>query len=137
MEEKNITEPSVRTIFDAVVEIRTRKLPDPKEYGNAGRFFKKPVISIEHFRHLQQSYPEIPHYPIDDITVKVPAGWLIEKAGWKGFRRGDIGVSPKQALVLINYGKAHTEEIIALANDIVQDIQQRFPITLEREVSII
>jgi UDP-N-acetylmuramate dehydrogenase len=66
----------------------------------------------------------------------VPAGWLIEKAGWKGFRRGDIGVSPKQALVLINYGKAHTEEIIALANDIVQDIQQRFSITLEREVSI-
>lgn len=137
LEEKHITEPTVRTIFDAVVEIRTRKLPNPKEYGNAGSFFKNPVISIEHFRNLQQSYPEIPHYPIDDITVKVPAGWLIEKAGWKGFRRGDIGVSPKQALVLINYGKAHTEEIIALANDIVQDIQQRFSITLEREVSII
>lgn len=137
LEEKNIAEPTVRTIFDAVVEIRTHKLPNPKEYGNAGSFFKNPVIPITHFRHLQQSYPEIPHYPIDDNNVKVPAGWLIEKAGWKGLRRGDIGVSPKQALVLINYGNAHTEEIIALANDIVHDIYQHFSITLEREVQIV
>lgn len=137
LQEKNITEPTVRSIFDAIVAIRTRKLPNPQEIGNAGSFFKNPVIPFPHFQHLQGIYPTIPHYPQTDGSVKIPAGWLIEKAGWKGYRRGNIGVSPKQALVLVHFGNANAEEIIILAQDIIQDIHKTFAITLEREVNIV
>lgn len=133
----NCTQPTVRTIFDAVVAIRSRKLPNPKDIGNAGSFFKNPVITATHFQHLQQQYPTIPHYPQNDGTVKIPAAWLIEKAGWKGYRRGNIGVSPTQALVLVHYGDGKSEDIIKLAQDIIYDITQKFSITLEREVSIV
>lgn len=136
LETRKIVQPTINDIFDAVVQIRLRKLPNPKEIGNAGSFFKNPIISSIQFSQLQSQYPEIPHYPQSDGQVKIPAGWLIEKAGWKGFRNGDAGVSPKQALVLINYGNAVGEDIFRLSQNILDDIHNKFNIQLEREVNI-
>lgn len=137
LSDKNIEHPSIQDVSNAVIRIRQSKLPDPKVIGNAGSFFKNPIISSAHFLDLQSKYPNIPHYLINEKMVKVPAGWLIEQAGWKGYREKDFGVHQKQALVLVNYGKASGKEIYQLSNDIIQSIQNKFSIVLEREVNII
>ncbi|WP_369047654.1 UDP-N-acetylmuramate dehydrogenase [Tenacibaculum sp. UWU-22] len=133
---KNIKSPTIKDISDAVIAIRKSKLPDPKEIGNSGSFFKNPVISKSHFLKLQKQYPSIPNYPISDSQIKVPAGWLIEQSGFKGKRFGNCGVHEKQALVLVNYGNATGDEIYALAQKIKQTITQNFGIDLEIEVNV-
>jgi UDP-N-acetylmuramate dehydrogenase len=131
-----ITKPVSKDIAEAVIRIRSSKLPDPKEIGNAGSFFKNPVISLAAYEALQERYPDIPAYTAGESQVKVPAGWLIEQAGWKGFREGSIGVHARQALVLVNYGGADGAAIWALSGRIIADIEGRFGITLEREVQV-
>ncbi|MBN7813158.1 UDP-N-acetylmuramate dehydrogenase [Algoriphagus sp. H41] len=133
---KGVTELSIAAISQAVIEIRQSKLPDPKEIGNAGSFFKNPTISNEEFESLKQQYPQIPGYP-NESGVKVPAGWLIEQAGWKGQRTGEVGVHGKQALVLVNYGKGKGTEIEALSQKIRQSIREKFGIELHPEVNFI
>lgn len=132
-----VTTPDIKDISDAVIAIRKSKLPDPAVVGNAGSFFKNPVISQEYFETLKAQYPEIPAYPQANGTVKVAAGWLIEKAGWKGKRIGNFGVHANQALVLVNYGGAKGKDIYHLSQEIVLDIQSKFGIELEREVNMI
>ena len=135
---KGITQPSIREVADAVIEIRKSKLPDPKEIGNSGSFFKNPTVSASEASRLLVEFPGIPHYPVEGSTdVKFPAGWFIEKAGWKGFRRGDAGVHAKQALVLVNYGAATGAEILALSEEIKQSIKDTFGVALETEVNIL
>lgn len=119
----------------AVCAIRSSKLPDPAELGNAGSFFKNPEISAGLFAELQQRFPEMPGYPQADGNVKVPAGWLIERAGWKGKRMGNTGSHARQALVLVNYGGAAGSEIWQLAQDIRQDVLQKFGIHIHPEVN--
>ena len=135
---KGITQPSIREVADAVIEIRQSKLPDPKEIGNSGSFFKNPTISASEASRLMAEFPDIPNYPVEGSSdVKFPAGWFIEKAGWKGFRRGDAGVHAKQALVLVNYGEATGGEILALSEEIKQSIKDTFGVALETEVNIL
>lgn len=137
VKEKGVEQPGVRDVFEAVMAIRRSKLPDPELMGNAGSFFKNPVLTREAFEALRRDWPEVPSYPQEDGTVKVPAGWLIEKAGWKGHRRGACGVHDKQALVLVNHGGATPEALVKLAQDIRQDIRDRFGVDLEPEVNIL
>lgn len=127
---------SIKAISEAVISIRESKLPNPKEIGNAGSFFKNPVISETQFKSLQKAYPDIPFYTVDG-GIKLAAGWLIEKAGWKGFTNGDFGVHKKQALVLVNYKNAKGNDIYQLSKDIIEDIQSKFNVALEREVNIL
>ena len=131
-----IHELSVQAIAQAVINIRTSKLPDPKQIGNAGSFFKNPTITIASYQVLKNQNPNIPSYPVNDLMVKVPAGWLIEQCGWKGYRKGDVGVHALQALVLVNYGTATGDELWLLSEDIIMSVQQRFDIVLEREVQV-
>jgi len=128
---------SLRNVSKAVISIRQSKLPDPSEIGNSGSFFKNPVISETQFLKLKEKYSNMPSYPAGDRLVKVPAGWLIDQAGWKGHRRGEIGIHAKQALVLVNYGGGNGAEILQLAHDIQNDIAQKFGINLQTEVNII
>jgi UDP-N-acetylmuramate dehydrogenase len=134
---KEITKPTLKDISDAVIAIRKSKLPDPKEIGNSGSFFKNPVITKTQFLKLQNEYPSIPSYSVSETAIKVPAGWLIEQAGFKGKRFGDYGVHKKQALVLVNYGNASGKEIHQLAQKIQETILHTFDISLEIEVNII
>jgi len=129
-------EPTPELVREIVMDIRNRKLPDPKATGNAGSFFKNPVVSKAQFEIIKQDYPDVKSYPADDM-IKIPAGWLIEKAGWKAYRVGDAGVHPSQALVLVNYGMAGPDEILKLAEQVREDIQYKFGIELEMEVRII
>ena len=119
-----------------MIAIRERKLPNPTQIGNSGSFFKNPIISKEAFVALQQKYSAIPHYPIDEQQVKVPAGWLIDTCGLKGYRKGDAGVHTEQAFVLVNYGKATGKEVLAVAHYVREQVQQQFGILLEFEVNI-
>ena len=135
--QNNITELSVKAISDAVISIRQSKLPNPKEIGNAGSFFKNPEINIKLFNIIKAENPDIPSYPINEQLVKVPAGWLIEKAGWKGFRKGEIGVHAKQALVLVNYGNGTGLEIKNLSEKIQKSILEKFGVKLEAEVNFV
>lgn len=132
-----ISEPSIKDVSNAVIAIRQSKLPNPAEIGNAGSFFKNPEISKKQFEGLKNHYPTIPSYPIDEDTVKVPAGWLIEQAGWKGSRFGNVGVHAKQALVLVNYGGGKGNEIKELSQKIQASIQEKFGILLSAEVNFI
>ena len=129
--------PSLKEIRDAIIAVRNSKLPDPKVYGNAGSFFMNPVIPMEQFVALQSRYPDIPSYPASDGYIKVPAGWLIEKSGWKGKSLGNAAVYEKQALVLINRGGATGMEVKHLADTIIEDIKKIFGITLHAEVNYI
>jgi UDP-N-acetylmuramate dehydrogenase len=131
-----VSHPTIQDVSKAVISIRQSKLPDPKEIGNSGSFFKNPIISFTQFEDLKKEFPRISGYPMDE-TVKVAAGWLIENAGWKGKRFGDAGVHEKQALVLVNYGKASGKEIYDLSQNIIDDIHSKYGIRLEREVNII
>ena len=133
----NVQDLSIRSISDAVIHIRQSKLPDPLQIGNAGSFFKNPVIAKTHFDQLLQLFPLIPGYPAGESMIKVAAGWLIEQCGWKGYRNGDAGCYDKQALVLVNYGKAKGSEIFNLSASIIESVFKKFKIQLEREVNII
>lgn len=128
---------SIQKISRAVINIRQSKLPDPKVIGNAGSFFKNPIISRQKYHQLRSDYPDMPVYPVNDNNLKVAAGWLIEKCGWKGKNRGDYGVYDKQSLVLVNYGNASGNEIFQLSEDIIQSVKDKFGIELEREVNIL
>ncbi len=136
LEQSHIKNPTIKNISEAVIAIRQAKLPDPKEVGNSGSFFKNPVISTTLFKTLQQNFPEIPAYPISEDAVKVPAGWLIEKAGFKGKRFNNYGVHHNQALVLVNYGDATGKDILKLAQLIQNTIKRLFNISIEIEVNI-
>jgi UDP-N-acetylmuramate dehydrogenase len=136
LEEKCIDTPSPKDVSNAVIEIRSSKLPNPSELGNAGSFFKNPVISIPEFNKLQLSYPEIPNYP-DVNGIKIPAGWLIEQSGFKGKIVGNTGSHAKQALVIVNYGNATGIEIFNYSQSIIDFVKSKYGIELEREVNII
>ena len=127
--------PRIQDVSKAVINIRSSKLPNPDEIGNAGSFFKNPVIAKTHFEELKTMYPEIPHFAATN-GVKIPAAWLIEKNNWKGFKEGDFGVHKNQALVLVNYNDANGNDILNLSTQIITSVQQTFNITLEREVNI-
>ncbi|MGY5353895.1 UDP-N-acetylmuramate dehydrogenase [Wenyingzhuangia sp. IMCC45467] len=133
---KNISNPSLKDISNAVIAIRNSKLPNPKEIGNSGSFFKNPVIDITLYKKIKEEHPNIPSYPVSETQVKVPAGWLIEKAGFKGKTYGNAGVHSKQALVLVNYGNATGLEIHEIAKKIQRKIKTEFEITLEIEVNV-
>jgi UDP-N-acetylmuramate dehydrogenase len=137
LEKMNVRELSIRAISQAVINIRSSKLPDPLVIGNAGSFFKNPEISNAQFSMLNAQFNSIIGYPLPNGTVKLAAGWLIEQCGWKGYRVGDVGCYDKQALVLVNYGNAKGEEVFNLSEKILQSVKQKFNIELEREVNII
>ncbi len=134
---KSIENPTIKQVSDAIIAIRKSKLPDPKELGNSGSFFKNPIISIDLFDKVKDKFPEIKSYKISETEVKVPAAWLIEKAGFKGKRFGDAGVHKNQALVLVNYGRATGQEILQLSKDIQNAVYQMFGIKIEPEVNVI
>jgi UDP-N-acetylmuramate dehydrogenase len=133
----NIVIPSIKDISNAVITIRQRKLPDPKELGNSGSFFKNPVIPRSHFETVQAQFPDIKFYDVSPTEVKVPAGWLIEQAGLKGYREGDAGVHKNQALVLVNYGNATGQDILKLSQKVQQTVWDKYGIAIEAEVNII
>lgn len=137
LEAMAIVKPTIQDVSKAVIAIRESKLPNPKYIGNSGSFFKNPIISKAHFEHLKSSFPEIPSYMVSPDEIKVPAGWLIEKSGFKGKTFDDYGVHKKQALVLVNYGSAKGSDIYNLAKLIQKTIQQIFGIAIEIEVNII
>lgn len=132
-----IDEPSIEDIARVVSVIRTRKLPDPSTIGNAGSFFKNPVISSDLFSDIKARFPDIVHYPQGTHQVKLAAGWLIERCGWKGKRIGSAGTWKNQALVLVNHGGGTGPDIFCLSEAIIADVEQKFGITLEREVVVI
>ncbi len=136
-EDKPSEQITIKAVCDAVKNIRRSKLPDPQTLGNAGSFFKNPVIGKEKFNRLQRKFPKIPFYRLKNGNVKIPAGWLIEQCGWKGKRVGNAGVHHQQALVIVNFGRATGEEILQLANAIQYDVSQQFGIGLEPEVLIL
>ena len=139
LEKAGVQQPTIKDVSQAVIRIRQSKLPDPKQIGNAGSFFKNPTIERSHYQALKKIDPNLPGYPAHGSAdrIKVAAGYLIEHCGWKGFREVDAGVHAKQALVLVNYGKASGEQILALSNRIIQSVAEKYNITLEREVNII
>lgn len=137
LQKAGVRELSLRAISDAVISIRRSKLPDPAVIGNAGSFFKNPAIDNKQFEILKNKFPAIVGYPVNDNTTKLAAGWLIEKAGWKGFRKGDAGCHERQALVLVNYGDAKGEEILHLSEKIIDSVKLMFDVQLQREVNIV
>ncbi|MEA5459235.1 UDP-N-acetylmuramate dehydrogenase [Arcicella sp. LKC2W] len=137
LEEMGVKALSIKAVSDAVISIRKSKLPDPAEIGNSGSFFKNPEIPITQYDTLKAQFENIPSYPINESTVKVPAGWLIEQAGWKGFRDGQIGVHARQALVLVNYGGGTGEQIKALSEKVQASVFEKFGIKLSAEVNFI
>ncbi|HCC69669.1 MAG TPA: UDP-N-acetylenolpyruvoylglucosamine reductase [Bacteroidales bacterium] len=130
-------EPSLSTIREAVISIRSEKLPDPSVTGNAGSFFKNPLISTKEYKRLKSEYDSMPYWEIADGIYKVPAAWLIENTGWKGKKLGQAAVHHKHALVLVNMGNASGSEILDLSKKIIQSVQNMFGIKLEREVNVI
>jgi UDP-N-acetylmuramate dehydrogenase len=131
----SIRNPTIVDVSNAVIQIRQSKLPNPNDIGNAGSFFKNPVITKMHFAQLIINYPMMPSFVVNE-GIKIPAAWLIEQLGWKGFREDDFGVHENQALVLVNYGNAKGASIFELSNKIIISVNQRFNILLEREVNV-
>jgi len=137
LKKMQVEELSIKAISDAVINIRTSKLPDPALIGNAGSFFKNPVVNKNKFQELKELHElEIPFYKIDEDHFKIPAGWLVEQCGWKGYRKGDAGCYEKQALVLVNYGGASGNEILELSEKIKISVLGKFGLILETEVNI-
>ncbi len=130
---RGIKSPTRHDIYDMVCAIRRRKLPDPAKLGNAGSFFKNPVVSASHYESLRTKFPDVVAYPQSDGRVKLAAGWLIDQAGWKGFRDGAVGVHAQQALVLVNHGGGRGEDVLSLARRIAEDVKSRYAVTLEME----
>lgn len=137
LESMGIEKLSIQAISQAIINIRSSKLPDPKIVGNAGSFFKNPLVGTNQFDDLKLRFPPIISFPAGDGLIKLGAGWLIEQCGWKGFRDGDAGCYPKQALVLVNYERARGEEIYELSEKIIQSVANKFGVVLEREVNIV
>ncbi len=137
LESMKISAPTIQDISNAVISIRKRKLPDPKDIGNSGSFFKNPVISKSSFNTLLVNFPDIPSYPVSENEVKIPAGWLIEKAGFKGKQFGEYGVHKNQALVLVNYGNAKGSDILNLSKIIQKTVERLFDISIDTEVNIL
>lgn len=137
LEAMSVKELSIKSISQAVINIRSSKLPDPKLIGNAGSFFKNPVVSKFRKHTIWEYHKDLVSYPVDAMNYKLAAAWLIEKCGWKGYRKGDAGCNPLQPLVLVNYGNASGEEIYELSEQIIQSVKKEFGVVLEREVNII
>ena len=137
LEKMKVKELSVQAISQAVINIRSAKLPDPKVVGNAGSFFKNPIVSKFKLHVLNEEYKKVPAHSSDHYNYKIAAAWLIEQCGWKGYRKGDAGCNPLQSLVLVNYGNANGKEIYDLSEEIIQSVKNKFGIELEREVNII
>lgn len=137
LEKNAIINPTLKEVSNAVIAIRKSKLPDPKELGNSGSFFKNPVISKTQFEKVQAQFPDIKFFEVSPTEVKVPAGWLIEHAGLKGYRKDDAGVHKNQALVLVNYGTATGQDILALAHHVQKTVLDKYGITIEAEVNVI
>jgi UDP-N-acetylmuramate dehydrogenase len=136
LDEMQVANPTIQDVSKAIVQIRSSKLPNPAEIGNAGSFFKNPTIPTNQFQELLEKFPQMPSYPTEN-AVKIPAGWLIEQAGWKGYRNADAGVHTKQALVLVNYGNAKGLEIKKLSKKIQESVQEKFGILLSTEVNFV
>jgi UDP-N-acetylmuramate dehydrogenase len=128
--------PTIQNVAQAVMDIRAAKLPDPQHIGNCGSFFKNPVVPVAQFKELQYRYPALPHYTVDSNQVKIPAAWLIDTLGFKGYREGDAGVHQHQPLVLVNHGQASGKDLYALAQKIKKAVWERFEIALMEEVNI-
>jgi len=128
---------SARDLRNVIIAIRRSKLPDPEQYGNAGSFFKNPVIDRTLYKCIRVDFPNLPYYTAENNHVKIPAAWLIEQAGWKGKRIGDVGTWPDQPLVIVNYGNASGQEIFEFSEAIREEVERLFAITLEREVRVI
>lgn len=137
LEKLNLSSPTIKNVSDAVIKIRQSKLPDPKEIGNSGSFFKNPVIDNETFQKIKAQFPTIASYPSGSNKTKVAAGWLIDQAGWKGKTINNYGVHKNQALVLVNYGGATGKQIYDLSTEIIQSVNEKYGIELEREVNIL
>jgi len=137
LEAMGVRDLTIAAIRQAVIQIRTAKLPDPKQIGNAGSFFKNPIVAATRFEELRSRFPDMPHYPQADGGVKIPAGWLIEQCGWKGQRRGQAGVHSRQALVLVNLGGASGEDLVRLSREVHQSVLERFGIDLVPEVNVV
>lgn len=137
LKKRAIDQPSIKEVSDTVSNIRVSKLPDPSTIGNAGSFFKNPVVSGAVFRPLSQRFPDLVNYPLSNGEVKLAAGWLIEQCGWKGKIVGNAGTWKNQALVLVNHGGASGKELYALSSQIIDSVYEKFGIQLEREVNII
>ena len=137
LESQNIKNPAIKEVSNAIISIRQSKLPDPKKIGNSGSFFKNPIVSLNLLELIKKKYPNVVNYEINENEFKIAAGWLIERAGWKGKKFNNYGVHEKQALVLVNYGLANGMEIFELSEKIILDIKDKFGIKLEREVNII
>ncbi len=138
LNKRNISNPNIKDVSNAVISIRQSKLPDPKVIGNAGSFFKNPIITVNKLKQLLESHPDIPNYPSGESEAKLAAGWLIEQSGWKGKVYDErYGVHKKQALVLVNYNNATGNEILNLSLNIIKDVEQKFGVRLEREVNIL
>jgi UDP-N-acetylmuramate dehydrogenase len=137
LEDMRAEDRTIKAVSEAVIKIRTSKLPDPKDIGNAGSFFKNPVVSKKKFQELISKHPLMPNYPQRNSEMKIPAGWLIEQCGWKGKRIGNAGVHAKQALVVVNYGGASGEEVFAVAQQVQKSVIEKFGIELQTEVNII
>jgi len=137
LEKMGVKDLSIKAVSQAVINVRNAKLPDPQKIPNAGSFFKNPEVTASKYEELKLKFPDIIAYPLAKGTVKLAAGWMIEKCGWKGYRKGDAGCHAKQALVLINYGNATGKEIFALSEEILKSVKNNFDIVLEREVNII
>ena len=137
LKKHKISNPKPHDISKAVINIRKSKLPDPSVLGNSGSFFKNPIVNYSKYKALKNKYPEVPSYKIDENRIKIPAGWLIDQCGLKGYRDQDAGVHKNQALVLVNYGKASGQDILKLSKKVQNEVQEKFSIQLEPEVNII
>jgi len=137
LELMKISKPTIKEVSDVIIKIRSSKLPDPKEIGNAGSFFKNPVIQIDQFNKLKNSFPKIPHYVVSKNLVKIPAAWLIDQCGWKGKQIGQTGCYRNQPLVIVNHGQATGAEILKHALNVKKSVYSKFSILIENEVNII